>query len=165
MHFLDSLIVENLQKILRTGAELWKPTIFEPKIRAYSSSLMCVIVACMGLPFFKIFSNFVHFCPNFQIFCPFLPFFSKIASMPLLSRIIPAKWPIFPKQYFFRKTNNTILMYLLASFIMLFFKKMIWALRVSYKQRKKTKRKSVGGNKVPRGSLHKSRTLANKEHQ
>ena len=24
--------------------------------------------------FFKIFSNFVHFCLNFQIFCPFWPF-------------------------------------------------------------------------------------------
>ena len=36
----------------------------------------------------------------------------------------------------------------------------------SFLQAEKTnKRKSVGGNKVPRGSLHKSRTLANKEHQ
>ena len=26
------------------------------------------------LLFFKIFSNFVHLCLNFQIFCPFLPF-------------------------------------------------------------------------------------------
>ena len=24
-----------------------------------------------SLALFKIFSNFVHFCPNFQIFCPF----------------------------------------------------------------------------------------------
>ena len=49
---------------------------------------------------FKIFSNFVHFCPNFQTFYSFLPFFLlffahffafflKIASMPLLSRICP----------------------------------------------------------------------------
>ena len=38
--------------------------------RAYSA-----IVAHMRLPFFEIFSNFVQFWPNFQIFCPFLPFF------------------------------------------------------------------------------------------
>ena len=34
-------------------------------------------IARNHLPFFKKFSNFVHFCPNFQIFCPFLPFFLK----------------------------------------------------------------------------------------
>ena len=33
-----------------------------------------------GYPFFKIFSNFVHFYSTFQIFCP---------CMPLLSRISP----------------------------------------------------------------------------
>ena len=44
---------------------------------AYSSCFMHVIVASMRLPFFKIFSNFVHFCRNFQIFCPFLPFSEK----------------------------------------------------------------------------------------
>ena len=45
--------------------------------RAYSSSLLRAIIACNHLPFFKIFSNFVHFCPNFQIFCPFLALFLK----------------------------------------------------------------------------------------
>ena len=42
------------------------------------------------LPFFKMLSNFVHFCPNFQIFCPFFPIFcpfSEKLHMPLLSRI------------------------------------------------------------------------------
>ena len=53
-------------------------------------------LAVYHLPFFKIFSNFVHFCPNFQICCSFLPlfnivfpFFRKIGRMPLLSRIGP----------------------------------------------------------------------------
>ena len=55
--------------------------------KAYSSCFMHAIVACMRLPFFKMFSNFLHFRPNYQIFCPFLPFFWKIACMPLLSRI------------------------------------------------------------------------------
>ena len=58
--------------------------------RAYSSCSMHAIVARMGLPFFKVFSNFVHFCPKFQIFCPFFPFFTlffwKISRIPLLSR-------------------------------------------------------------------------------
>ena len=64
--------------------------------RAFPSSLLCVILASNYLPFFKIFSNFVHFCSNFQIFCPFLtlfppflPFFWKITCMPLLSKIGP----------------------------------------------------------------------------
>ena len=42
--------------------------------RAYSQSLLHAIIMCNYLPFFKIFSHFVHFCPNYQIFCPFLPF-------------------------------------------------------------------------------------------
>ena len=68
--------------------------------RAYSSSLLHVIIACNHLPFLKTFSNFVRVCPNFQIFCTFLlflnilfalfcPFSEKIAHMPLLSRIRP----------------------------------------------------------------------------
>ena len=55
--------------------------------RAYSSCFMHALVAHMRLPFFKIFSYFVHFCPNLQIFCPLLPFFFKIARVLLLSRI------------------------------------------------------------------------------
>ena len=50
------------------------------------------------MSFFKIFSNFVHFCLNLEIFCPFfalflpyfkmlLSFFWNIACMALLSRI------------------------------------------------------------------------------
>ena len=40
-------------------------------IRSFSSSFLQAIIARNQLPFFKIFSNFGHFCPNFQIFCPF----------------------------------------------------------------------------------------------
>ena len=103
MHILDSLITENSQKILRAGAELWKSTILETKIRTYSSCFMWVIAACMRLPLFKMLSNFVHFCSNFQIFCPFLPLFWKIPCLPLLSRISLARWSICPKQYFLEK--------------------------------------------------------------
>ena len=42
--------------------------------RAYSSSLLRVIIACNHLPFLKIFSNFVYFYQNFQVFCPFSTF-------------------------------------------------------------------------------------------
>ena len=65
-------------------------------IRALSSSLLRAIITRNHVPFFKIFSNFVHFWANFQIFCSFFdlfkhffPFFWKIAPMPLLSRIGP----------------------------------------------------------------------------
>ena len=59
--------------------------------RAYSSSVLHAIIAHNHLPLFKIFSNFVHFCPNFQIFCSFstfpCPFSEKWLPIPLLSRI------------------------------------------------------------------------------
>ena len=50
--------------------------------RAYSSSLLRAIITCNPLLFFKIFSKFVYFCPNFEIFCPFSTFlcpFSEIS--------------------------------------------------------------------------------------
>ena len=63
----------------------------------YSSSLLRAKIAQNHLPFFKIFLNFAHFYPKFQIFWPFEPFFNiflsficKIAHVPLLSRIAPA---------------------------------------------------------------------------
>ena len=76
----------------------WQKWLFAA--RAFSSSLLRVIIAHNHLPFFKIFWNFVHFCPNFQIFCScllvfnnflpfFCPFFWKFACMPLVSRIGP----------------------------------------------------------------------------
>ena len=59
--------------------------------RAYSSCFIHALVACIRLLFFKLFSNFVHICPNFQIFCSFLSFLAlflkKNTCMPLLSRI------------------------------------------------------------------------------
>ena len=42
--------------------------------RAYSISLLRSITVCIHLPFFKMYSNFVYFCPNFQIICPFSTF-------------------------------------------------------------------------------------------
>ena len=56
--------------------------------KAYSGCFMHATLARMRLPFFKIFSNFVHFCPNFTIFCPFsekshlCPFFLQQALIP-----------------------------------------------------------------------------------
>ena len=57
--------------------------------QAFSSSLLHAIIASNHLPVFKIFSNFVHFCPIFQTFCPSLAFFGKTACMPLHSGIGP----------------------------------------------------------------------------
>ena len=48
--------------------------------RTYSCSLLHLIIICNHLPSFKVFSNFVHFCPNFQIICPFLPFFCPFSE-------------------------------------------------------------------------------------
>ena len=59
------------------------------KLMAYSSSLFHAIITYNHLPFSKVFSNFIQLCPNFQIFCPFLPFFWNCMHAPLLSRIGP----------------------------------------------------------------------------
>ena len=61
----------------------------------FINSRHILAVLCMqqshawGCLFFKILPNFVHFCPNLYIFCPFLPFLWKIAYTLLLSRIGP----------------------------------------------------------------------------
>ena len=62
----------------------WGKLLFE--FRAYSRKLLRAIIAHNHLSFFKIFSNFCTFSPLLNIF---LPFFWKIAWMPLLSRIGP----------------------------------------------------------------------------
>ena len=54
--------------------------------RAFSSSLLRAIIVRNHLPFFKVFSNFVHFCPTFQIFCPFLTFFCPFFPLFLKNR-------------------------------------------------------------------------------
>ena len=62
-------------------------------VRAYSSSLLHAIITQKHLLFFKIFSSFVHFCSNFQIFFPFstflCPFSEKSQPMPFISRVGP----------------------------------------------------------------------------
>ena len=42
--------------------------------KAFPSSLLHAIIACIHRPFFKICSNFVYFWQNFHIFCLFYPF-------------------------------------------------------------------------------------------
>lgn len=53
--------------------------------QGYCSRLLCAIITCNHLPFFGIFSNFVHFC--LFLFNIALLFFWTIASMSLLFRI------------------------------------------------------------------------------
>ena len=59
--------IRGIRKVNQIITKPNKPNV----VKAYSSSLLCVIIAHNHLPFFKIFWNFVHFCPNFQIFFPF----------------------------------------------------------------------------------------------
>ena len=55
-------------------------------VKAYTSSLLHAIITHNHLPFFKIFWNLVHYCPNFQIFFPFstlvCPFSEKSQPLP-----------------------------------------------------------------------------------
>ena len=66
---------------------------------------MCAIIACNHLPFFKIFSNFVHFCPNFKYFthisCAYLhisvcahfcPFHEKSNAYPYFLEYALTSW-------------------------------------------------------------------------
>ena len=58
----------------------------------FAGHILCfihAIVTYMRVPFFKIISDFVHFCPNFQILFPFFVIF-VINSTHALSRIDPA---------------------------------------------------------------------------
>ena len=55
-------------------------------VRVYSSSLLHVIITHNHLLFFKIFWNFVHFCPNSQIFFPFSIFLSSFSEK---SQLLP----------------------------------------------------------------------------
>ena len=54
--------------------------------RAFSSSLRRAIVACNHLPFFKIFSNFVHFCKKFSNILPFFNIFLSFFALFLKNR-------------------------------------------------------------------------------
>ena len=67
-------------------------------IRAFSSNLLCAIITAITCPFSKYFQflgifaqvfKYFTFFDLFNIFCPVLPFFWKIACMPLLFRIGP----------------------------------------------------------------------------
>ena len=59
---------------------------YETLLAGHNLAVQCMQQAHTRLPFFKIFSNFVHFCPNFQIFCAFLsfiyPFMKKSCAFP-----------------------------------------------------------------------------------
>ena len=66
--------IETYPVIAETKFTNYSVNIFCATYKAYSSSLLHMIIACNHLPLFKIFSNFIHFCPNFQIFSPFSRF-------------------------------------------------------------------------------------------
>ena len=53
--------------------------------QAYYICLLRAIIACNHLSLFKLFSRFVHFCPNFQIALFHYFFYKKITPMPLIS--------------------------------------------------------------------------------
>ena len=67
-------------------------------VRAYSSSLLCAIIACTFSKYFQILYIFTQIFKYLALSCriltfftgPFLPFSWKIACMSLLSRIGPA---------------------------------------------------------------------------
>ena len=69
---------KNLLAKMTKNSQKWPQNrvfwLFRSIYRAFSSSSSSAIITHNHLPFLKIFSNLVHFCPNFQIFCPFLSF-------------------------------------------------------------------------------------------
>ena len=64
----DDAEISNILREVHIDKKDTHSTFDETHSRVYSSSLLRAITTCNHQPFFKIFSNFVHFCP-------FLPFF------------------------------------------------------------------------------------------
>ena len=99
-HLVYKLTLNHLAKLAK-----WLSCVVSTYLYRADKSLQSinwVVSAATGLfPFNQALINFVHFCLNIQIFCPFLPFLtflclflpflSKIALMSLLSVIGPAK--------------------------------------------------------------------------
>ena len=83
--------------------------------RAFSSSLLRAIIARNHLLFFKIFSNFVHFCPNFQIFCPFLTFFLSWPSRISPNRCFSVNFVKFLRIHFLQNNSGRLLLKILSS--------------------------------------------------
>lgn len=76
----NALLVQNWwiwQIVLKAESEKY----FSIESRTFSSSLLLAIIARNHPSFFKIFSHFLHFCPNVQIFCPFLPIFNIVFAL------------------------------------------------------------------------------------
>ena len=87
---------------------------------AYSSSLFCAIIACNHLPFFKKFSNFVHFCKflyifkYFALFQHFFALFLKKCAQGLINcmhhdecaHIVHAKRFLHAQNYVHMKQSN-----------------------------------------------------------
>ena len=72
-------------------SNVFRQDLFLQFIIVFSVFCFCILLQfCNNLPFFKIFSSFVHFCPNFQIFCRFLtfccPVSKKLRACPFQNR-------------------------------------------------------------------------------
>ena len=83
--------------------------------KGYSSSLLHAIAARIHLSFFKIFSNFVHFCPKFQIFCPFLLFVNSFSLLfwnvssninEVIKEVISSLFIFFMKRFYTQKKHK-----------------------------------------------------------
>ena len=87
-------------------------------IRVFFSSLLRAIIERNQLPFFKIFLNCVHFCPNFQIFCPFFALFLKNRTCVLTFQNRPwqCKLGLVYKVLYFRMLILIFLVYVLSGY-------------------------------------------------
>ena len=124
--FIGPIIVSNSVKNMGEYGFLWPAfshilvqrkfyqfvAIFTCDIRAFSNSLLRAIIPHNHLPFFKIFSNFVYFCPCFQTFCAFLTFFALFLkncthTLTFLNRpwvfILKSQcWQIYTSSHYFK---------------------------------------------------------------
>ena len=120
-------IAAKIQKVFKRSWSLW-PTFLHTNFwivqptqgttwSTTGPSLMRAIIAPSHLPFLKIFSNFVPFCPNFQIACPFLafliifppflPFLWKIGSTRTTNACAICSIPFELKEKLAKKRKNT----------------------------------------------------------
>ena len=113
MYLLAPFIMQNFKKILRANREFWGCAIFGPKMAHLSWTFFGTTHYDFHLPIGPF-----H-CAKFK-----KKFLLQIQNYQDMLFLGP-KWSIWPKQFFFWKIINIILIYLLASFIVQNFKKIL----------------------------------------
>ena len=115
MYLSAPFILQNFKKILRADPELWGCVVFEPKM-AHLSWTNFFLAQTVIIPFICPLAYFI--VENLKKLWRWI---LSYEDAPFLE----PEWPICPKHFFLLRIINIILIYLLASFIGQYFKKIL----------------------------------------